>query len=47
MDPEEVLKNVRAVLVIDWPSKDVPEKLALAGFHVYVRGGPGQRTIRI
>lgn len=43
MDPVEVLKNVRTVLVIDWPSKDVPEELALAGFHVYVQGG--QRTI--
>ena len=41
MDPVEVLKNVRTVLVIDWPSKDVPEELALAGFHVYVQGGPG------
>jgi len=41
MDPVEVLKNVRTVLVIDWPSKDVPEELALAGFHVYVQGGAG------
>ena len=41
MDPSEVLKTVCTVLVIDWPSKDVPEKLALAGFQVYVHGGPG------
>ena len=41
MDPVEVLKNVRTVLVIDWPSKEVPEELTLAGFQVYVQGGPG------
>lgn len=41
MHPAEILKNVRTVLVVDWPSKDVPEALALAGFQVYVRGGPG------
>ena len=41
MEPSEILKQARTVLVIDWPSKDVPEKLLLAGFDVYVRGGPG------
>lgn len=41
MNPKETLKNVDTVLVIDWPTKDVPESLALAGFHVVVRGGPG------
>ena len=41
MNPKETLKNVDTVLVIDWPTKDVPESLALAGFHVLVRGGPG------
>jgi predicted CoA-binding protein len=38
---KETLKIVDTVLVIDWPSKEVPEMLALAGFHVVVRGGPG------
>ncbi len=33
--------EVDTVLVIDWPSKDVPEALTLAGFRVIVRGGPG------
>jgi len=37
----EILKNTRTVLLVDWPSKDVPEALALAGFQVYVHGGPG------
>ena len=41
MNPKETLKNIDTVLVIDWPTKDVPESLALAGFHVVVRGGPG------
>jgi len=41
LNPKETFKNIDTVLVIDWPSKDVPESLALAGFHVVVRGGPG------
>ena len=41
MNPNETLKNIDTVLVIDWPTKDVPESLALAGFHV---AGPGERT---
>jgi len=36
-----VLKVTRTVLVVDWPSRDVPETLARAGFAVTVRGGPG------
>jgi predicted CoA-binding protein len=36
-----LLKAVETVLVIDWPSKEVPECLARAGFRVIVRGGPG------
>jgi predicted CoA-binding protein len=39
--PNDFLKNVRTVLVIDWPSKEVPEALVLAGFQVYAQGGPG------
>lgn len=47
MNPNDVLQNVDTVLVIDRPSKDAPEALALAGFHFYVRGGPqGRRTTR-
>ena len=41
MNPADLLKTVNTILVIDWPSKDVPESLALAGFHVIVQGGPG------
>lgn len=41
MSAREILQPVRTILVIDWPSKDVPESLARAGFEVIVRGGPG------
>jgi predicted CoA-binding protein len=41
MDQKEILQPVETVLVIDWPSRDVPETLVRAGFHVFVRGGPG------
>ena len=41
MNPKETFKMVENVLVIDWPTKDVPESLTVAGFHVVVRGGPG------
>jgi predicted CoA-binding protein len=36
-----VLAQTSSVLVIDWPSRDVPESLAFAGFTVFVKGGPG------
>lgn len=38
---KELFDGVETVLVIDWPNKEVPELLALAGFKVVVRGGPG------
>jgi len=41
VNPKETFKTIDTVLVIDWPTKDVPESLAMAGFHVVVRGGPG------
>jgi predicted CoA-binding protein len=36
-----VLAETRSVLVIDWPSRDVPASLAFAGFTVFVKSGPG------
>ncbi len=36
-----VLAPGRTVLVVDWPSEDVPATLARAGMRVFVRGGPG------
>lgn len=41
MDGKEILKNAGTILLIDWPSKDVPEALIRAGFRVFVHGGPG------
>ena len=37
---DEILSLTRCVLVVDWPSRDVPDSLALAGYDVVVRGGP-------
>jgi len=36
-----VLAETRSVLVIDWPSRDVPASLVFGGFRVFVKGGPG------
>lgn len=41
MSPQEILQAAKTILVIDWPSKDVPESLARVGFEVMLRGGPG------
>ena len=41
MNARDILKNVQTILIVDWPSKEVPELLALAGFQVVVHGGPG------
>jgi predicted CoA-binding protein len=41
MGLKEMFQSVETVLLIDWPSQEVPEMLARAGFHVVVRGGPG------
>ena len=40
MTPAKRLKSTGTVLVIDWPTKEVPETLARAGLRVVVRGGP-------
>lgn len=39
--PTAVLVAAHTVLVVDWPSRDVPEALARAGYEVVVHGGPG------
>lgn len=41
MDPKALLASAHSILVIDWPSRDVPDSLVLAGFQVTVHGGPG------
>jgi predicted CoA-binding protein len=42
-----ILKSAETVLVIDWPSKEVPELLARAGLNVVVRGGSGPEDYSI
>lgn len=39
-DARQILRDARSVLVVDWPSRDVPEGLVRAGFEVVVQGGP-------
>lgn len=40
-DVQSILARARAILVVDWPSTDVPHALARAGYEVVVHGGPG------
>src|SRR5215217_5862004 len=40
MTPGEALKGARTVLLIDFPSRDVPDTLARAVYEVVVQGGP-------
>jgi predicted CoA-binding protein len=46
-DAVETLRNARSVLVIDWPSPDVPDSLVRAGHEVYLKSGPGPRDNNI
>jgi hypothetical protein len=36
-----ILAGAGSILVIDWPSREVPASLATAGYTVIVKGGPG------
>lgn len=40
-EAQRILAHTKSVLVIDWPSREVPATLADAGFTVTVKGGPG------
>lgn len=37
----EILSATRSVLIVDWPSRDVPDTLSDAGYEVTTKGGPG------
>jgi predicted CoA-binding protein len=39
-ESEEILKAAATILLVDWPSRDVPDTLARAGYAVMVKGGP-------
>ncbi len=40
-DAADVLMATESVLLIDWPSRDVPDSLARAGYRVVSQDGPG------
>ncbi|HEV8672047.1 MAG TPA: CoA-binding protein [Candidatus Limnocylindria bacterium] len=40
MGPTELLRQARTILLIDWPSRDVPDTLARAGYAVVAADGP-------
>ena len=39
-EAERILQDAGSILVVDWPSREVPEALARAGYSVVVKGGP-------
>ena len=39
-EAERILRAARRVLLVDWPSREVPQALAEAGYAVVVKGGP-------
>ncbi|HJW48687.1 MAG TPA: CoA-binding protein [Candidatus Limnocylindria bacterium] len=41
-DVARLLAGTKAVLLIDWPSRDVPDALALSGFTVVSNDGPDE-----
>jgi predicted CoA-binding protein len=43
LSPAQLLRGARSVLVIDWPSPEVPDSLTRAGYAVFAKGGPGPR----
>ena len=40
MDPAEILHRARSILLIDWPSREVPDTLARVGLEVVSADGP-------
>jgi hypothetical protein len=46
-DALDTLGLCRSALMIDWPSPDVPDSLARAGYTVFVKGGPGPRDFSV
>ncbi len=40
-DVDSILADASSFLVVDWPTRDVPDTLAGAGYEVVVHGGPG------
>jgi len=43
VNASDVLRSVETVLLVDYPSREVPDTLARAGYAVFVQGGPGPK----
>jgi hypothetical protein len=39
-DVRTLLGTANVILLVDWPRREVPETLALAGYEIHVKGGP-------
>ena len=39
-DAETILRAAQSILVVDWPTKELPETLVRAGYAVHVKSGP-------
>jgi len=37
---DRILHDAGSVVLVDWPSRDVPDTLTRAGYTVFVKGGP-------
>ena len=44
MEADQILEQCASVLVVDWPSRDVPDTLARTGYTVVIKGGPDPGT---
>lgn len=44
-DSDEILRNVRHVVVQDFPSRDIPDALTRAGLRVTIYGGPAEADV--
>ena len=42
-DAAQILSRTEVVVLVDWPSPEVPEALTRAGYKVFVKGGPGPK----
>lgn len=40
MTAQDVLREATTIVLVDWPSREVPDTLARAGYEVVVHGGP-------
>ena len=46
-DPNDIIRTSRSVLLVDWPSPEVPATFVRAGWAVHVKGGPGPEDFSV